>query len=236
MTGPNHERFREDSGAYLLGALEDDAQRDFELHMEQCPDCREEVERLRPAADALPRSVEQLPAPEGLKGALMDVVESEARGEEAARPARSGRRLRDLLPARSFRPALAGAMVLLALVAGYGVAQLGSEDDQRTIAAKVDGGQLPMASAELRIEGDGADGAELSTEGLPDLGGRRVYQAWVMRGDKVAPAPTFVVDRDGSGWVKVPADLSGADAVLVTREPRGGTRVPSENPILRVDL
>ena len=34
----------------------------------------------------------------------------------------------------------------------------------------------------------------------------------------------------------VPEDLSGADAVLVTREPRGGARVPSENPILRVDL
>ena len=31
-------------------------------------------------------------------------------------------------------------------------------------------------------------------------------------------------------------ELSGADAVLVTREPRGGTSVPSENPILRVDL
>lgn len=236
MTGPNHDRFREDSGAYLLGALEDDAQQDFELHMEQCPDCREEVERLRPAADALPRSVEQLPAPAGLKGQLMDVVESEARREGAARPARSARRLGDLLGGRSLRPALAGAMVVLALLAGYGVAQLGSGDDRRTIAAKVDDRRIPMASAELSIEGDGADGAVLSAEGLPDLGGRRVYQAWIMRGDEVAPAPTFVVDRDGRGSLAVPADLSGADAVLVTREPRGGRRVPSEDPILRVDL
>ena len=77
-------------------------------------------------------------------------------------------------------------MVVLALLAGYGVAQLGSDEDQRTIAAKVDDGRVPMASAELQIDGDGDDGAVLSAEGLPDLGGRRVYQAWVLRGDKVS--------------------------------------------------
>jgi hypothetical protein len=234
MTGPDHERFRDDPGAFLLGALADDELRAFELHLEQCPDCRDEVERLRPAADALPRSVEQLPAPDRLKSALMDIVDSEAR-DDPAQPARR-RRLRDLLSVPSLRPVLAGAMVVLALVAGYGVAQLGSDQDQRTIAAKADDSRVPMASAELRIDGDGEDGAVLSAEGLPDLGGRRVYQAWVLRGEKVAPAPTFVADRDGSGSVTVPEDLSGADAVLVTREPRGGARVPSENPILRVDL
>jgi Anti-sigma-K factor rskA/Putative zinc-finger len=234
MTGPDHARFREDPAAFLLGALADDEQDAFELHMEQCPDCRDEVERLRPAADALPRSVEQLSPPDRLKSGLMDVVQSEAR-EESAQPARR-RRLRDLLPGPALRPALAGGLLVLALVAGYGVAQLGSDQDQRTIAAKVDDSRMPMASAELRIEGDGDDGAVLSAEGLPDLGGRRVYQAWVLRDDKVAPAPTFVADTDGSGSVRVPDDLSGADAVLVTREPRGGARVPSENPILRVDL
>jgi len=234
MTGPDHARFHEDTAAFLLGALTDGEQRAFELHMEQCPECRDEVERLRPAADALPRSVEQIPAPDRLKSALMDVVESEAR-EDPARPARR-RRLRDLLPGPALRPALAGGLLVLALLAGYGVAQLSTDEDQRTIAAKVDDSRVPMASAELRIEGEGDDGAVLSAEGLPDLGGRRVYQAWVLRGDKVAPAPTFVAATDGTGTVTVPEDLSGADAVLVTREPRGGTRVPSENPILRVDL
>ena len=96
VTGPDHARFREDTAAFLLGALTDGEQRAFELHMEQCPECRDEVERLRPAADALPRSVEQIPAPDRLKSALMDVVESEAR-EDPAQPARR-RRLRDLLP------------------------------------------------------------------------------------------------------------------------------------------
>jgi hypothetical protein len=36
--------------------------------------------------------------------------------------------------------------------------------------------------------------------------------------------------------VAVPEDLSDADAVMVTREPRGGSRAPSEQPILTVTL
>ena len=185
MSGSEHERFREDAGAYLLGALGDDERRAFELHMESCPQCRDEVERLRPAAEALPRTVEQVAPPERLRASLMDVVASEAReARPAARPAR--RRLRDLLPSRAgLRPALAGAMVVVALLAGYGVAQLGSGKDERTLAAKVDATRLPMASAQLRVDDDG-DHAVLTAEGLPDLGGRRVYQAWVQRGERVS--------------------------------------------------
>ena len=238
MTGIEHERFHDDAGAFLLGALGDDERQAFELHMESCPQCRHEVERLRPAAEALPRTVEQVAPPERLRASLMAVVESEAHEAEAAQPRRPGRRrLRDLIPTGAgLRPALAGAMVAVALLAGYGVAQLGSGGgDERTLAAKVDATRLPMVSAQLRVEDDG-DHAVLTAEGLPDLGGGRVYQAWVQRGDRILPAPTFVANRDGRGAVALPQDLSGASAVLVTRERRGGALVPGESPIMRVDL
>ena len=57
----------EDMGAYLLGALDERERREFERHLSACAECREEVERLRPAAEALPSSVEQLEPPPGLK-------------------------------------------------------------------------------------------------------------------------------------------------------------------------
>ena len=37
MSGTDHERFRDDAGAYLLGALDDDERQAFERHMECCP-------------------------------------------------------------------------------------------------------------------------------------------------------------------------------------------------------
>jgi hypothetical protein len=71
---------------------------------------------------------------------------------------------------------------------------------------------------------------------MPSPGRDRVYQAWVQRDGMIEPQPTFEVGSDGAGAVAVPEDLSGAQAVMITREPRGGSRAPSEKPILTVQL
>jgi Anti-sigma-K factor rskA len=71
---------------------------------------------------------------------------------------------------------------------------------------------------------------------MPSPGRDRVFQAWVQRDGAVVPQPTFEVGEDGGGAVAVPDDLSDAEAVLVTREPRGGARAPSEPPLIRVPL
>ena len=230
-----------------IGALRDSLERAFlerqafEHHMANCAQCRDEVEQLRPAADALPRSVEQVEPPPSLKTSLMEVVEREARdtaGESAAAPARRRTPLRERLKLPSLRPALAvgGLALVLGLAAGFGVAQLGGEDGARTIAATVDESRLPMASGSLQVEGDGENGAILRVNGMSELDEAQVYQAWVQRAGTVVPQPTFEVGADGGGAVAVTDDLSGAEAVLVTREPRGGSRAPSEQPILSVPL
>jgi Anti-sigma-K factor rskA len=130
---------------------------------------------------------------------------------------------------------VAGALAL-GLLAGFGVAQLGGGEDSRTIAATVDEGRLPDASASLRIQGDGENGAILRVQGLPPAGDDQDYQAWVQRDGRVVPQPAFDVGADGGGAAAVPDDLSGAEAVLVTREPQGGSRAPSEQPVIQVPL
>jgi anti-sigma-K factor RskA len=241
MTDRDHTSYREEIGAYLLGALTDLERQAFEHHIANCAQCRDEVEQLRPAADALPRSVEQVEPPPGLKTSLMEVVEREARetdGETPAAPARRRTPLRERLRLPSLRPALAvgGLALVLGLAAGFGVAQLGGDDGARTIAATVDESRLPMASGSLQVEGDGENGAILRVNGMSELDEAQVYQAWVQRDGTVVPQPTFEVGTDGGGAVAVTDDLSGAQAVLVTREPRGGSRAPSEQPILSVPL
>ena len=241
MTDRDHTSYHEEIGAYLLGALTDLERQAFEHHMANCAQCRDEVEQLRPAADALPRSVEQVEPPPSLKTSLREVVEREARetaGASAAAPAQRRTPLRERLRLPSLRPALAvgGLALVLGLAAGFGVAQLGGEDGARTIAATVDESRLPMASGSLQVEGDGENGAILRVNGMSELDEAQVYQAWVQRDGTVVPQPTFEVGADGGGAVAVTDDLSGAQAVLVTREPRGGSRAPSEQPILSVPL
>jgi anti-sigma-K factor RskA len=231
MTAGDHTTFRDEVGAYLLGALSDAERASFEGHLVDCPECRNEVERLRPAADLLPRSVEQVEPPPSLKRSLMEVVEREAKERDGA-PSRArtpiGVRLRGLLGG-SLRPALVGAAVVLAVAVGFGVAQLSGEDT-RTVAAQT---TLPDASGSLKVHDDDA---VLEVRGMPSLERGRVYQAWVQRDGMIEPEPTFEVGADGRGVVAVPEDLSDAEAVMVTREPSGGSRAPSEKPILTVTL
>jgi hypothetical protein len=229
MTARDHATYRDEVGAYLLGALSDAERASFEGHLVDCPECRHEVERLRPAADLLPRSVEQVEPPPSLKRSLMEVVEREAK-ERAGAPERVslGERLRALLGG-SLRPVLAGAAVALAVAIGFGVGQLGGEDT-RTVAAQT---TLPDASGSLKVRDDDAI---LEVRGMPSLERGRVYQAWVQRDGMIEPEPTFEVGADGRGVVAVPEDLSDADAVMVTREPSGGSRAPSEKPIVTVTL
>ena len=214
----DHARHRDDIGAYLLGALSDLERQAFERHLAGCGDCQEEVARLRPAAEALPSSVEQVAPPPGLKARLMAEVERDSNVVEL-RPSR-----------RPMRLMAVAATLLLGLAIGFGVAQLGG-DDTRTLTATI-AKAMPQAGGELEIAGDDAT---LRLNDMPDLGGARVYQVWLQHGDRLVPARTFEVGRSGMSSVEL-RDVSDADGVFVTREARGGAQVPSEDPIVSVPL
>jgi hypothetical protein len=235
----DHTRYQDDIGAYLLGALNHLERQTFERHLRGCGECQEELERLRPAADALPGSVEQIEPPAGLKASLMAVVEREAAAERPASPGprlrvmRRGVRSRSMRPSgrsRWVRPALVGAVLVIGLVIGFAVAQLGGEET-RTVAATVDRA-MPRAGGSLRLVGD--EGT-LRLHDMPRLRGTRVYQVWLQHGDRLVPARTFEVGRSGAGRVEL-HDVRDADGVYVTREARGGAQVPSEDPIVSVPL
>ena len=221
----DHARYHDDVGAYLLGALGDPERQAFERHLHGCGDCQEELARLQPAADALPGSVRQFEPPARLKASIMEVVEREARAEEPAAP-RPRPRLRFFM-----RPAFVAAALLIGLVAGFAVAQLGGGDEPRTLAATVDRA-MPNAGGTLRVSDDDA---MLRLHDMPPLGGSRVYQVWLQHGDRMVPARTFEVGDDGRGAVDL-QDVGDADGVYVTREARGGAQVPSEDPIVSVPL
>jgi anti-sigma-K factor RskA len=245
----DHPRYRDDIGAYLLGALSDPERQAFERHLTGCSECQEELERLRPAAEALPGSVVQLEPPPGLKTRLMAEVERDAAavgaepgragaapavGAEARRTGRvdAARRRSGLFRGlRVPRPAFVAAALLLGLAIGFGVAQLDRDDETRTVSVTV-AKAMPEAGGTLEIADDRAT---LSLHDMPDLGGARVYQVWLQHGDRMVPARTFEVGQRGSRRVELP-DVRDADGVYVTREARGGAQVPSEEPIVSVRL
>jgi anti-sigma-K factor RskA len=242
----SHDQFTDDIGAYLLGALEPAEERSFEQHLEGCDECRHEVMRLEVARDALPRAVDQVAPPERLKQSLMETVRAEApaaaaAGEPAeAAPSGSRRRSRwrELFVAR---PAFAAAAAAVLVAIGIGLGALvgafggGSDSDSSTVAATVDATRMPAVKASLVVS-DSKDGGILRVEGMQQPQAGHVYEVWVQRGGKMLPSSLFTVDSDGNGTAGIPDELRGAEAVLVTREPTGGSKQPSEPPVVTVPL
>jgi hypothetical protein len=114
-----------------------------------------------------------------------------------------------------------------------GGVQLGTSQTTRTrvYAARVTG----PGSAEVRFTGGRA---ELVVHHFAPPPAGKIYEVWLGRRGQL-PAPTsalFSVTANGDGDVEVPGDLRGVDLVMVTPEPAGGTRVPTQPAVIRAQL
>jgi anti-sigma-K factor RskA len=220
----DHDRYMDEIGAYLLGALSADEADVLERHLEVCEQCRHELGRLRAAADALPRAVEPVEPPPALKRELMRAIRDDGR------PA--PRSLLDRLPSLSLRPQLAwaaaGAAVLV-LAVGIGLAASSGGGSARTVAAHV---TIQGARAELVIPPGDGTGATLRVSGMPQPAAGHIYELWLQRGGRVVPAALFSVSRGGSGTAGIAGSLRGVTAVMVTPELAHGADHPTRAPIV----
>lgn len=243
--GPDHDRFSDTAGAYVMRALPEHEEVEFEQHLASCALCRDEVEDLRAATDALALAVPAMRPPPNLKARIMQVVEQEAELLRAAGPEADRPRPAPVPRRRRFsaswlaRPAFALPAALLLLVLGgvIGLASGGAfsgDPDMRSVRAQVDEEVAPNARVFLQVDEQGM--ATLVGERMPSPPDGRVYQVWVKRRD-VDPEPTstlFVPRSDGSAAAAVPESMEGVEAVLVSHEPPGGSPSPTSSPLVTV--
>jgi anti-sigma-K factor RskA len=241
--GNGHARLSDGLGSYVLGAMPDAERSAFERHLMECEVCRDDLASFKVVAEALPIAVAPLaPAPE-LKSRIMAVVRSEADLLEAAGeradvvPEERRERRRWRIGGLTVRPAFAAlaAAVLLAIggVSGALIADDGGAPSSKTYEASFTR-NAPRASGSLVVTDNNAT---LSVAGMPQAPRGRVWEVWIQRGDKFEPTPAlFTVNRDGRAVVAVPPRLSGAQAVLITAERRGGVQQPTQKPTVTIPL
>lgn len=220
MNTRSHEEYKDNIGAFVLGALPELEMKVLERHLAGCESCRAEVEELRPVTAALARSVPQVDPPASLKASLMEVVNSEAQMRGGA-PTKRERRSRTWFGSLQPRFAAAMALSILALGVVLGVAaDRVSDRGERTIAAKIDRTLMPSGDADLRVSGDERD-ARLRLSDAPSPESGHLYEVWIQRDGEIRPGP--VVTSGGDGEVKIPGGLAGAEAVMVSIETKRET-------------
>jgi anti-sigma-K factor RskA len=243
MNANEHDRRLEEVAAYALGALDAAQIDDFREHLKDCKRCQEQLRWFMPAVRALPEAVEQHAPPPELKVRLMEEVHAdvaaeakEARAEERRERAASRQSFGEWLAGINFggltwKPLAGMAAVILIVAAGigYAVGNGGGTSNIHTYEAEQKGGIMASVVRE-------GDQGELRLTGLEEVEEGKTLEAWVKRGETYEPVKMlFKPDEEGSATTQI-EDLKGAEAVLVTSEPAGGSKQPTSTPFVDVPL
>jgi hypothetical protein len=244
MNANDHDPRLEEAAAFALGALDPDRVDDFKAHLQGCKRCQEELRGLAPAVRALPETVERETPPPALKARLMAEVHAdleaeakqareEKRREGAGSGAGFGEWLRGLrLGGLTWKP-LAGLAVVVLIVAGgigYAVGTGGGAGGAHTTKVKSGANGI---EASVVTEGDRG---EIRLANLKQLPEGKVLEAWVQRGNAIEPVPAlFSPDHAGNASTTI-EDMRNVSLVMVTREPMGGTKMPTTEPLVEVPI
>ena len=153
MEPTGHERFRGDLAAYALGALEGREAAELERHLAECEPCRMQLRWLQPAVDLLPRSIEQLEPPAGLRERLMATVRAEAPDASSAGIEAAAPRPRRDWGALLWRPATALAAAALLVVGVAGGYLLDQPDESTSVITRSTVARAPRGRSPERSSG-----------------------------------------------------------------------------------
>jgi len=237
------------AGAYVLDALAEDEARAFEAHLRTCSACRLEVNELRQVADVLPLAVERVePSP-----ALRDRILTEVRATEhplygsdapgGPTPIRSRG-----MESRLRRPVAWLGAAAAALIIGLGAWNISLQQQVNTRSSPasvadylahgarawpVTGTSIAPSAAGTLVQPRNDANAVFVFAGLPRSPANKVYQVWLMRGNRPTSAGTFSVSAPGTQIIHLLHPATGYQITAVTVEPGpDGSRGPTTKAVL----
>lgn len=239
------------TGAYAVDALPDDEREMFEVHLDACDACRQEVAELQATAARL-GSASAVTPPPGLRDAVLGRID-DVRQEAPPRPA-SRQEVTSISPARRWLSSVAAPAAAIVAIAVLGlsavVANLGNRIDQLETSTT----QLTdvMAAADAQVIDVDTGGPEtvrvvMSTarneavflvDGMEAAPDGHAFVLWLIDDQGAAePAGTLSVDERGRATRVLAGELSTTVAIGVTVEPDDQPiRQPTTDPIMVAEL
>lgn len=209
--------------SYLLGELTVQQELELERHLEECPECPQELDRARRAHDLLRQLATNEP-PTELKGRVL----AQVRGE---------------MPARSsggwWLWASAAAVLLVVALLGVGILREITRDFSTGVPLTATA-LAPQAGGQARVEQEGENfQVELEVWEMPELEEDEYYEMWYYAedGDRIS-CGTFRTGPEGRTTVNLAAPATARDypEIEITREPDDGNPETSGEGVLEGKL
>jgi anti-sigma-K factor RskA len=208
--------------SYLLGELSVEEELELERHLEECPECRHELDRVQRTHDLLRQLASYGPPPE-----LEERMLARVRGETPARS--SG----------GWRLWISAAALVVVVVLGIGIlrAILGDSPNAVPLTSTA---LAPQAGGRAWVEEEGENfQVELEVWKMPDLEEDEYYEMWYYAedGDRIS-CGTFRTGPDGRITVNLMAPATARDypEIEITREPDDGNPEVSSEEVLEGKL
>lgn len=232
------------TGAYVLHALGPEERGRFELHLDDCASCDQEVRELAATAGKLSLAVAMVPPPE-LKQRVMRRISTERQEPPRPGPARLARRGGGRALSRF---ALAACVAVAVSLGGVSLWQHQEADDARRAAqraerqsaelaevlaapdAKLAAGGLPGGAKGTIVVSTSLNRAAFFTSGMPRPAVGKVYQLWFNDGGTMRSAGLMDPGTSNNA-VLMKGPVDAASGMGVTLEPAGGSPEPTSAPL-----
>lgn len=222
---------------YALDALDAHERSRFEVHLDQCVTCQSELAGFQETAGRLGEAQSHTP-PAALRDRLLTEISTTPQERPVVSSLAQRRGLRRTLP----RLAVAAAFVIGAAgVGGYAIEheRAGDAQDRNTAMMRVLGAadaetvakSFPTGGNVRMVMSDSQDSAVIIANDLPAPADGKVYQVWMIDASGPTDQGTFTTSGD-----MVMKDISKADSVAVTIEPKGGSKQPTTPPVATIPI
>jgi anti-sigma-K factor RskA len=239
-----HDDYKEMIPARALSALDAAEERALSEHLENCAECRKELEDWQATAAALSLT----PDPAEPSPQVRERILSEVRKDLSSTviPFRSASK-RNIWSSFGSLGAIAAVVLFAALSIGLAVLWRQNQRLERskefaelvnTPGARVSElrGVDPGQSATAKLAYDRSGRAILMANKLPNVPQGKAYQLWFIVGNKPpVPGKTFVPDSAGNAVLKdeMPSEAIDANVFAITVEPERGSNAPTSPIYLR---
>jgi anti-sigma-K factor RskA len=242
-----HQDYKEMIPARALSALDGTDARALNDHLDDCEECRRELQECEATAAAMAVSANPMEPSPKVRERILSEIRNESKSEVI--PFRSA--TRNIWTSFGSLGAIAAVILVTALIAGLVVLWRQNNARQLELARMKEFMELAATPGAKTMSLDGVDlgagatakltydkngHAMLMVDKLPAVPEGKAYQLWFIVGkNPPMPGKTFVPDDSGKGMLKdeMPATAMDSAVFAITMEPMGGVDAPTGPIYLR---